>query len=84
MLHLLYLGFALLPLSSAIVSLRQGVVTELSSAEINAFTPFTYFASVAYCHPDATREWSCGGQFICQIIFKISMQLFFQQNAMQI
>ncbi|KAF8518530.1 lipase [Hysterangium stoloniferum] len=62
MLHLLCLGFALLPLSSAVILPRQGIVTELSSAEINTFTPFTYFASVAYCHPDATLQWSCGAK----------------------
>lgn len=35
-------------------------VTTLSSAQISAFRPFTYYAGAAYCSPATTRNWSCG------------------------
>ncbi|KAF8336196.1 Alpha/Beta hydrolase protein [Amanita rubescens] len=34
-------------------------ITPLSS-QISTFTPYTYFASAAYCPPAATISWSCG------------------------
>ena len=39
---------------------RQGITT-LSTAQVNAFTPYTHFASTAYCHPSTTYTWTCGG-----------------------
>ncbi|PBK69069.1 lipase [Armillaria solidipes] len=38
---------------------RQGI-TVLSTAEITAFKPYTFFASTGYCEPDATLAWDCG------------------------
>ncbi|KAG7445154.1 lipase [Guyanagaster necrorhizus] len=38
---------------------RQGI-TVLSSAEITAFKPYTFFASAGYCEPNATLAWNCG------------------------
>ncbi|KAK0188493.1 alpha/beta-hydrolase [Armillaria mellea] len=39
--------------------IRQGI-TVLTTAEIAAFKPFTFFASTGYCQPDATLAWNCG------------------------
>jgi hypothetical protein len=39
---------------------RQAIST-LSSTEISAFSPFTHFASTAYCSSSSTINWSCGG-----------------------
>ena len=43
-------------------SKRQSI-TALSSTQISSFTPFTYFASTAYCNPSTTLNFSCGGMF---------------------
>ena len=40
---------------------KRQSITALSSAQISAFKPFTFFASAAYCQPTATINWSCGG-----------------------
>ncbi|KAJ3511453.1 hypothetical protein NLJ89_g4086 [Agrocybe chaxingu] len=40
---------------------RRQSITPLSSSEIAAFKPFSYFASTAYCNPSVTINWSCGG-----------------------
>ncbi|SJL13759.1 uncharacterized protein ARMOST_17207 [Armillaria ostoyae] len=42
---------------------RQGI-TVLSTAEITAFKPYTFFASAGYCEPDTTLAWDCGSN--CQ------------------
>ena len=42
-------------------SKRQSGITTLSSAKISSFTPFTYFASAAYCNPSTTISYTCGG-----------------------
>lgn len=38
---------------------RQSITT-LSSTQVDDFTPYTFFASAAYCEPDTTINWSCG------------------------
>ncbi|KAG6819835.1 hypothetical protein H0H93_008092 [Arthromyces matolae] len=38
---------------------RQSITT-LTSAQVAAFKPFTYFASAAYCTPSTTLSWTCG------------------------
>ncbi|KAI0037750.1 hypothetical protein FA95DRAFT_1529358, partial [Auriscalpium vulgare] len=46
---------------AATVSKRQPEsITTLSTAQISAFKPFTFFASAAYCNPSVTLTWSCG------------------------
>ncbi|KAF8634616.1 hypothetical protein AX15_000821 [Amanita polypyramis BW_CC] len=61
--HLLSLVFAVLAgvssVQAAPVDLTQNI-TPLSSEQIAAFTPYTYFASAAYCQPNTTISWSCG------------------------
>jgi len=48
-----------LALSAASLPPRQGI-TPLSSEQISAFKPYTYFASAGYCNPSATLDWTCG------------------------
>jgi len=38
---------------------RQSTTT-LTQAEIDVFSPYTYFASAGYCPPETTFPWSCG------------------------
>jgi hypothetical protein len=40
---------------------RQSVTT-LSASQVNAYTPYTYYASTAYCRPANTLAWNCGGE----------------------
>ena len=40
-------------------SKRQSI-TPLSFSQISSFTPYTYFASAAYCNASTTINWSCG------------------------
>ncbi|EIN06264.1 alpha/beta-hydrolase [Punctularia strigosozonata HHB-11173 SS5] len=56
-----------LPLASALLSTaiplkleKRASVTALSSSQISAFKPFSFFASAGYCDPSATLAWTCG------------------------
>jgi len=42
---------------------RQSI-TALSTSQISSFTPFTFYASAAYCQPANTLAWNCGAN--CQ------------------
>ena len=42
-------------------AVKRQSITSLSSNQISSYTPFTYFASTAYCDPSTTINWSCGG-----------------------
>ena len=42
-------------------SVKRQAIAPLSSGQISSYTPFTYFASTAYCNPSTTINWSCGG-----------------------
>ncbi|THH12073.1 hypothetical protein EW145_g245 [Phellinidium pouzarii] len=46
-------------LASPLATKRQSITT-LSTTQISAFKPFTFFASAAYCDPSTTINWSCG------------------------
>lgn len=48
-------GGAVLPRQS------NGSISTLSPAQIDTFTPYTWFTSTASCVPSATLTWSCGG-----------------------
>ncbi|KAG6810178.1 hypothetical protein H0H92_012969 [Tricholoma furcatifolium] len=39
---------------------RRQSITALTTSQIDAYTPYTYFASAAYCAPSATLAWNCG------------------------
>ncbi|KAF8336730.1 lipase [Amanita rubescens] len=43
---------------------KQSNIASLSPAQIDDFTPYTRFASIAYCPPNTTLSWSCGAD--CQ------------------
>lgn len=38
---------------------RQSITT-LSSSQVSAFTPYTWYASAGYCSPSTTLTWTCG------------------------
>jgi len=40
---------------------RQSI-TALTTAQINAFTPYTWYASAAYCTNTQTLAWDCGSK----------------------
>ena len=35
-------------------------VTPMTSAQVDALTPYTYYASSGYCNPSVTKNWTCG------------------------
>lgn len=35
-------------------------VTPMTSAQVDALTPYTYYTSAGYCNPSVTRSWTCG------------------------
>ncbi|KAF9236094.1 Alpha/Beta hydrolase protein [Melanogaster broomeanus] len=45
--------------ASPAVSARQSI-TALSTAQIDSFTSYTYYASAGYCTPAQTIAWNCG------------------------
>jgi len=48
--------------ASPLGHVKRQAVTTLTASQINEFTPFTNFASTAYCEPDTTASWTCGGK----------------------
>jgi hypothetical protein len=42
-------------------ALQERAVTTLSAAQLDAFTPYTQFASAAYCMSSIIQSWTCGG-----------------------
>ncbi|KAJ3761776.1 lipase class 3 family protein [Lentinula raphanica] len=47
------------PAAKASIRARASI-TALTSAQIAAYKPYTYYASTAYCAPSTTINWSCG------------------------
>jgi hypothetical protein len=39
----------------------ERAIEKLTPAQIAQFIPFTRFASAAYCAPELTSLWTCGG-----------------------
>jgi hypothetical protein len=35
-------------------------VTSMASTQVNALTPYTYYASAGYCNLSVTATWTCG------------------------
>jgi hypothetical protein len=68
---MLFAGFIFPFLLASIVKAAPGLelvqpskrqsITALSSTQISSFTPFTFFASAAYCNPSTTINFTCGG-----------------------
>ncbi|KAF9646508.1 alpha/beta-hydrolase [Thelephora ganbajun] len=46
------------PAVDAVTSLAT--VTSMTNGQVNALTPYTYYASAGYCNPSVTQTWTCG------------------------
>ncbi|KAI0249662.1 Alpha/Beta hydrolase protein [Lactifluus subvellereus] len=49
---------------------RRQAITPLSTAQINAYAPFTHFAAAAYCGPSVELGWGCGAHCLANPDFK--------------
>ena len=47
---------------------KRASITALTTTQIDAFTPYTYFAGVAYCTPTQTLAWDCGGTYLFSLL----------------
>ena len=67
LIHLLILVSTCLNVSyaSPMTNKREALasVVPLSTSQISAFKPFTFFAGAAHCPPTTTINWTCGGWF---------------------
>jgi hypothetical protein len=55
------LSFVSLAASAAAAPLvARQAITALSTTQINSYTPYTHYASTAYCSPASTLAWNCG------------------------
>lgn len=54
---------------------KRQATTVLSSEEIEAFQPYTLYASIAYCDPSQTLSWSCGGLCLSRLRSGIGVDL---------
>ncbi|KAK0489331.1 alpha/beta-hydrolase [Armillaria novae-zelandiae] len=57
------------PLQSSVLERRQSVTT-LTSAQVSAFKPYTFYASAGYCQPSTTLTWTCGAPCQANADFK--------------
>ncbi|KAI0297460.1 lipase [Multifurca ochricompacta] len=55
--------------SAASVNKRQ-TITPLSSSQVSAFKPYSYFAATTYCPPSQTLQWNCGANCAANPDFK--------------
>lgn len=39
---------------------QDEVITPLTQNEVDAFTPYSYFAAAAYCNAEQIMDWNCG------------------------
>ncbi|KAK0466791.1 alpha/beta-hydrolase [Desarmillaria tabescens] len=46
------------PLLSSVLERRQSIST-LTSAQVSAFKPYSFYASAGYCNPSTTLTWTC-------------------------
>jgi hypothetical protein len=57
----LLFGLSAVNAAPALVELsKRQSITALTTTQIDAFTPFSFFASAGYCNPSTTIDWSCG------------------------
>jgi hypothetical protein len=61
--------------SAAAITKRQ-TITGLSSAQIESFKPYTYYAAAAYSPPSEIMSWTCGGR--CQVDHSLKCNSFRQ------
>lgn len=45
-------------------------ITVINATQVNAFTPYTYYASAGYCSPSVTKTWTCGAACTANPEFK--------------
>lgn len=50
--------------SATPLEVRQSSPTPLSASAVAALSPYTHYASTAYCTPAATMAWNCGGVYL--------------------
>ena len=48
------------PLTNPYLHLQDDIVT-LSSEKVASFEPYTNYSAIAYCDPQLTIAWDCGG-----------------------
>ncbi|KZV71566.1 alpha/beta-hydrolase [Peniophora sp. CONT] len=61
MVALVALAAALIPhVLAASTPVKRQAITALSTAQIDAFTPYSNFAAAAYCSGTQTSDWGCG------------------------
>ncbi|KAF7309487.1 Lipase [Mycena indigotica] len=63
------LGLASLALAAPSLVARQAI-TSLTTAQVSAFKPFSFYASAAYCSPASTLAWNCGSNCAANAGFK--------------
>ncbi|PVF97008.1 alpha/beta-hydrolase [Serendipita vermifera] len=56
------LGLALSIVHASPAPLEERALQTLTTAEINALTPYTLFSSAVWCSPLLTRTWTCGSK----------------------
>ena len=39
---------------------KRQAITALSTAQVSAFRPYSYYATTGYCKPNVTITWTCG------------------------
>jgi len=54
-----FIGIASVSAAPTALEIRDGI-TALTASAVAAFKPYTQFASVAYCSPSQTVNWTCG------------------------
>ncbi|PVF97006.1 alpha/beta-hydrolase [Serendipita vermifera] len=56
------LALALSIVHASPAPLQERALQTLTTAEINALTPYTLFSSAVWCSPTLTRTWTCGSK----------------------
>ena len=51
---------ALPALSWPFASKRSSSITSLTTSQVSAYTPYSYYAAAGYCDPSSTFTWTCG------------------------
>ncbi|KAI0297451.1 hypothetical protein B0F90DRAFT_1811119 [Multifurca ochricompacta] len=54
-------ALALFEFARAAVITERETITPLTTSQIEAFKPYSFYAAAAYCLPSKTLTWSCGG-----------------------
>ncbi|OJT09214.1 hypothetical protein TRAPUB_14340 [Trametes pubescens] len=52
------------------IRVRRQSITTVSTAEIDSFTPYSFFASAGHCAASKTLTWTCGANCLANPSFK--------------